>query len=94
MSFELEHGDGSLVTPIALAHPLHQADQGRGTETCWLGDVFIPDDLNFGPKAQSMLPYICCMMATSKAPWHKLLRKDLYPREVGIATVECMGNWN
>ena len=45
---------GSLIAPMALAHPLHPIDsRGRGTsaETCGLDDVFPPDDLCSRPEA-------------------------------------------
>ena len=47
MIFGLEQEGGSLIAPMALAHPLHPIDNSRGTgaETCGLDDVFPPDDL-------------------------------------------------
>ena len=45
---------GSLIAPMALAHPLHRIlTTGRGTsaETCGLDDVFPPDDLDYRPEA-------------------------------------------
>ena len=39
----------SLVTPVALAHPLHSAKIGRGVsaDTCGLDYMFSPDESYF-----------------------------------------------
>ena len=50
---------GVLITPIALAHPLHPLKAGRGisAEPCGLDDVFPPDELGSGPCT----PFIICI---------------------------------
>ena len=49
MIFGLEQEGGSLIAPMALAHPLHPID--NRPETCGLDDVFPPDDLCSRPEA-------------------------------------------
>ena len=60
MIFGLEQEDGSVITPMVLAHPLHPIKTGWGTsaETCGLYDVFPPDDLGSGPYTQFIIIYI------------------------------------
>ena len=55
-----------LITPMALAHPLHPIKTGRGksTETCWLDDVFTPDDLSSCPYTLFII-YIPHIIAAS-----------------------------
>ena len=40
---------GALYTPMVPAHSftLYQTGRGIGTETCWVNDVFPPDDRMF-----------------------------------------------
>ena len=41
------------------AHPLHPIDnRSRSAETCWLDDVFPPDDLGSRPEALFLYIYI------------------------------------
>ena len=53
MMFGLEQKGGSLIAPMALAHPLHPIDNRSRNKrrTCGLGDVFPPDDLGSRPEA-------------------------------------------
>ena len=55
----LEQG-GSLITPMALAHPPHPVKGGRGisAKPCGLDDVFLPDDLRSSPYTQCIIIYI------------------------------------
>ena len=61
MVFVLEQEGGSLITPMALTHPLSiplTTGRGTGAETCGLDDVFPPDDLCSRPEALSLYIYI------------------------------------
>ena len=53
MIFGLEQEGGSLIAPMALAHPLHPIDNRSRNkpETSGLDDVFPPDDLGSRPEA-------------------------------------------
>ena len=60
MIFGLEQEGGSLIAPMALAHPLHPIDNRSrtGAKTCGLDDVFPPDDLCSRPEALCKYIYI------------------------------------
>ena len=47
---------GVLITPMALAHPLHpiKSRSRNKRQNLWVGCVFPPDDLDSGPGT----PYI------------------------------------
>ena len=54
MSFGIEQESGSLIVPMALAHPLHPINdrsRNKRRKTCGLDDVFPPDDLCSRPGA-------------------------------------------
>ena len=71
--FGLDQEGGSLIAPMALAHPLHPiiTVRGTGTETCGLDDVFPPDDLCSRPKA------LCWYIFYSPSPPRMFLSLDL-----------------
>ena len=65
MSFGLEQAGGSLIAPMAPAHPLHPIDNRSRNrrQTCGLNDVFPPDDLcPLFPSGSSVLIYIYIYM--------------------------------
>ena len=65
MVLELEQEYGSVITPMALAHPLHPIRSSRAisAETCRGGDVSPPDDLGSGPYTQFIIIYIYFIIA-------------------------------
>ena len=64
MSFGLEHGRESLVTPMALVHALHsvRSRTRNKRQNGGLDDVFFLDDLSSGPEAKFISTYICRLM--------------------------------
>ena len=54
----LEQEGGSLIAPMALAHPLHPIDN-RSRNNRRLDDVFPPDDLGSRPEALYIYIYMC-----------------------------------
>ena len=63
MGFVLKQEDGSLITAMMLAHPLHPI-KGRSRNkrrNLGLDDVFSPDDIGSGPYTQFIITYIPCM---------------------------------
>ena len=58
MIFGLEQEDGSVITPMALVHPLHPI-RSRSR----LDDVFAPKDLGSGPYTQFIIVYIASIIA-------------------------------
>ena len=63
--FGLEQKDGSVTTPLALAHPLHPIKVGRGisTGTYGLEYVFHPDDIGSGFYTRFIIVYMPCIIA-------------------------------
>ena len=64
MIFGLEQEGGSLIAPMALAHPLHPIDNRSRNKrrNLWVGrldDVFAPDDIGSRPEALCLYIYIC-----------------------------------
>ena len=70
--FWLQQDGGSLITPMALAHPLLLLTAGRGisAETCGLNDVFPPDDPCSRPETLCWYIYLyLCILYTSSVIW-------------------------
>ena len=78
-----------LITPMALAHPLHPNKTGRGisAETCGLENVFPPDDLSSGPCTSFIIyiSYIIAEILVIKIDSFK----DAYIPKVGVAVLVC-----
>ena len=73
MIFGLEQEGGSLIAPMALAHPLHPIDnrsRRNKRRNLWFDNVFPPDDRGSRPEALCwyIYIYICmCIPYTSSA---------------------------
>ena len=68
MSFGLEQEVRSLITPMALAHPLHLVNNRSRNKhkTCGLEDVLPPDDLCSRPETVLMYIFLnACILFTS-----------------------------
>ena len=70
MGFGLEQGDGSLITPMALAHHLHpirrRSRNKHQVETYGLNDVFLSDDLGSSLYTQFIVINVPSIIAAFK----------------------------
>ena len=82
--FLLEQEEGSLITPMVLAHPLHPIGC-RSRNKCpnlWFRWCVPPDDVGSGPYSIGYL-----------SNGNKVFLWDIYIQTVGVATTMCWMIW-
>ena len=83
MVSELELKDGSLITPMALAHPLHPIrNRSRNKQPVGWMMCFLLTAIGSGPYTQFINIHIPCIMVVIEK---KLFLRDIYIPRVGVA---------
>ena len=91
MGFELEQKDGSLITPVALAHPVHYIKSrsrnkhrkmwvGWCVSSWWPWFWFVYSIYYH----RHTIHYSCIL-----SDWNKLFLRDIYIPRVGVAMAMC-----